>query len=170
MFTEILISEPVEEWYKSPTFLIALAALQFAIIVALVACYIRKTKKSKDNKPQSGLIKAFDHQTTLPKMPRPSSITKLSSASTGAGGHPPYPAFYSTPYSPTISNSDFEPFEKIHTTSVNLNDPGYASGSLGSKSGSDVVATLEGSSHPTSPPFNPYLSGGGSSTTSSSLA
>jgi hypothetical protein len=167
------VQEPVEEWYKSTTFLVALATLQFAIILGLIACYIRKTKKSKakKTKSQSDYITAYgpsttttttttNGTTTLSKpMPRPSSITKLSSPQM-----PAHPIYYSTPWSPTTSSSEgYEPFEKI--TAININDLGYASGSLGSKSGSDVVATLEGSSQPT-PPFNPYLSVGSSTASS----
>uniref|UniRef100_A0A914Y475 Sema domain-containing protein n=1 Tax=Panagrolaimus superbus TaxID=310955 RepID=A0A914Y475_9BILA len=163
------VQDPVDEWYKSSTFLVALAVLQFAIIIGLIACYIRKTKKSKTkSKSPSPFISAYDQSTTtnsatLQKIPRPSSITKLTSPNQTAPAQ--YPKqYYNTPYSPTSSsNEGIEIFEKIHT--VGVNDQGYASGSLGSKSGSDVVATLEGSSQPT--PFNhPYISGGSSTASS----
>jgi semaphorin 6 len=161
------VQEPVYEWYKSTTLLIALAALQFAIIIGLIACYIRKTKKSKNKTKSSPFISAYDPPSTNPvavgKCQTPATKTQHFTSPIQMAPSQYPPQYYSTPCSPTTSNEGFEVFEKIHT--IGINDQGYASGSLGSKSGSEVVATLEGSSQPT--PFNPYLSGGSSTASSS---
>ncbi|KAE9551751.1 hypothetical protein FO519_005030 [Halicephalobus sp. NKZ332] len=139
-----------QSWYSSTYFLLALALLQLIIIVVLVygICRYKKKQKKTVVKKDIGVIHAYGD----PGHPVGQDLPQRMSA-----------GYTIENYSPTnsIPQTQYEPFYPI--TQIQI-DPGYQSGSLGSKSGSDIISRFDGSSMPGQ--FTTFS--GGSSTASTS--